>query len=102
MDGVDTTSSSGSLNSGKDEPVSAGSLSKLNTSWVLWFDTPGKVEGKRKQAAAVFSSGLRRVGTFDSIEEFWGIMNSLVVLGRVPLGSNLYLFRAGIEPRWEV
>lgn len=38
---------------------------------------------------------------FDSIEEFWGLYNTIVPPSTLPLKSNYYLFKDGIIPAWE-
>ncbi|TYI06009.1 hypothetical protein ES332_A10G128200v1 [Gossypium tomentosum] len=54
---------------------------KLERKWTFWFDS----QSKAKQGAA-WGSSLRKVYTFDTVEEFWC--------------SNMFQF-AGIEPKWE-
>ena len=42
-----------------------------------------------------------QVATFDTVEDFWGIYNSIRPPSQLNPGSNYHLFKAGIEPTWE-
>jgi len=44
---------------------------------------------------------IRRVVTFDSVEEFWGLYNNIVPPSQLPGKANYYLFKDGIVPAWE-
>ncbi|KAI3429655.1 hypothetical protein D9Q98_005740 [Chlorella vulgaris] len=68
----------------------------LETKWTLWFDNPN---GKQKQST--WGQTLRAVYTFDSVEDFWCLYNNIIPPSRLSPGSDLHLFREGIEPKWE-
>ncbi|KAI7836896.1 hypothetical protein COHA_009228 [Chlorella ohadii] len=68
----------------------------LETKWTLWFDNPN---GKQKQAT--WGQTLRAVYTFDTVEDFWCLYNNIIPPSRLSAGSDLHLFREGIEPKWE-
>jgi translation initiation factor 4E len=67
----------------------------LQNQWVLWFDNPVKRLGKD------WSQNLKKVATFDMVEDFWGIFNNIRPPSRLNAGSNYHLFKTGIEPTWE-
>ena len=69
---------------------------QLQNSWVLWFDNPVKRVGAKD-----WSQNLKKVATFDMVEDFWGIFNNIRPPSRLNAGSNYHLFKAGIEPMWE-
>mmetsp|Transcript_12654 Transcript_12654/g.30721 ORF Transcript_12654/g.30721 Transcript_12654/m.30721 type:complete len:227 (+) Transcript_12654:104-784(+) len=69
---------------------------QLQNSWVLWFDNPVKRLGAKD-----WSQNLKKVATFDMVEDFWGIFNNIRPPSRLNAGSNYHLFKAGIEPMWE-
>lgn len=68
----------------------------LETKWTLWFDNPN---GKQKQTT--WGQTLRAVYTFDTVEDFWCLYNNIIPPSRLSYGSDLHLFREGIEPKWE-
>mmetsp|Transcript_32728 Transcript_32728/g.77142 ORF Transcript_32728/g.77142 Transcript_32728/m.77142 type:complete len:218 (-) Transcript_32728:143-796(-) len=68
----------------------------LQNAWVLWFDNPVKRLGAKD-----WSQNLKKVATFDMVEDFWGIFNNIRPPSRLNPGSNYHLFKVGIEPMWE-
>uniref|UniRef100_A0A6U4ILI6 EIF-4F 25 kDa subunit n=1 Tax=Hemiselmis andersenii TaxID=464988 RepID=A0A6U4ILI6_HEMAN len=81
------------------EPLPAVDLSvkhPLQNAWVLWFDNPVKRLGARD-----WSSNLKKVATFDMVEDFWGVLNNVRPPSRLNPGSNYHIFKSGIEPMWE-
>jgi translation initiation factor 4E len=44
---------------------------------------------------------IRKVVSFDSVEEFWGLYNNVVPPSQLPGKANYYLFKDGIMPAWE-
>jgi len=68
----------------------------LQNAWVLWFDNPVKRLG-----ANDWGKNLKKVATFDMVEDFWGIFNNIRPPSRLNPGSNYHLFKVGIEPTWE-
>ena len=68
----------------------------LQNAWVLWFDNPVKRLGAKD-----WSQNLKKVATFDMVEDFWGIFNNIRPPSRLNAGSNYHLFKVGIEPTWE-
>lgn len=105
----DTTSS---LPNGSPSPISFDSLKLAGSShthasasegelplqnhWTFWYDE--KVQKGLEHDS--YTSALKRLGEFGSVQEFWRYMNHIDVNG-LPNGSNLRLFKSGIEPTWE-
>ncbi|RAL54537.1 unnamed protein product [Cuscuta campestris] len=69
---------------------------KLERKWTLWFDN----QSKPKQGAA-WGSSMRRVYTFDTVEEFWCLYEQIFKPSEVTVNADFHLFKAGIEPKWE-
>lgn len=67
----------------------------LNTKWTLWFTKP--LTSKNEN----WSDLLKPVISFGSVEEFWGIYNSIPVANQLPVKSDYHLFKEGIKPEWE-
>lgn len=68
----------------------------LNTKWTLWYTKPASPDAKES-----WSDLLRPVITFGTVEEFWGIFNSIPTAKDLPLKGDYHLFREGIKPEWE-
>ncbi|KIK59031.1 hypothetical protein GYMLUDRAFT_44768 [Collybiopsis luxurians FD-317 M1] len=93
----------------------------LFSPWTLWFDspmtknrnlpqtpssavppTPGPMPQTPGVAAAQgWMEDIKRVISFDSVEEFWGLYNNIVPPSALPQKANYYLFKEGIIPAWE-
>jgi len=95
----------------------------LYSSWTLWFDSPATKGRNLPQtpsasfpqtpstptpatAAAAAAAGgwmddIKRVISFDSVEEFWGLYNNIMPPSHLPSKANYYLFKEGIIPAWE-
>ncbi|CAH6720839.1 eukaryotic translation initiation factor 4E [[Candida] jaroonii] len=67
----------------------------LNNQWTLWYTKP-QVDKKEN-----WHDLLKPVITFSSVEEFWGIYNSIPQANQLPLKSDYHLFKNGIKPEWE-
>ncbi|KAK5666030.1 eukaryotic translation initiation factor 4E, variant 2 [Batrachochytrium dendrobatidis] len=68
----------------------------LQSAWTLWFDSPNK-----KSSVKEWSSNLKEIISFDTVEDFWGVINNVIGALDIPLAGNYHLFRKGIEPAWE-
>jgi len=68
----------------------------LQNRWTLWYDNPGK-----KTNSSTWGASLKRVVTFDTVEDFWRIFNNIRPATKLVLGSNYHLFKDHIEPKWE-
>ncbi|KAJ3719861.1 eukaryotic translation initiation factor 4E class I [Lentinula raphanica] len=93
----------------------------LYSPWTLWFDspmtknrnlpqtpisavpqTPGPIPQTPGVAAAQgWMEDIKRVISFDSVEEFWGLYNNIIPPSSLPQKANYYLFKEGIIPAWE-
>jgi len=89
----------------------------LYSPWTLWFDSPATKGRNLPQtpvtalpqtpqtpgvmAAQGWMEDIKRVISFDSVEEFWGLYNNIVPPSALPQKANYYLFKDGIIPAWE-
>ncbi|KZW02012.1 translation initiation factor eIF4e [Exidia glandulosa HHB12029] len=91
----------------------------LYSSWTLWFDSPSTKGRNLPQTPATPSAAtpftpatpgghgggwmddIKKVISFDSVEEFWGLYNNIVPPSQLPPKANYYLFKEGIIPAWE-
>jgi len=71
----------------------------LHTKWVLWFD--GALQSGKRSGANDWAKNMKRVGDFDTVEDFWGVINNIPPPSKLPVGCNYHLFREGIMPMWE-
>ncbi|MBA0797664.1 hypothetical protein Gohar_008337, partial [Gossypium harknessii] len=69
---------------------------KLERKWTFWFDN----QSRPKQGAA-WGTSLRKVYTFDTVEEFWCLYDQIFKPSKLPGNADFHLFKAGIEPKWE-
>jgi translation initiation factor 4E len=67
----------------------------LNCSWTLWYTKP------QTSKTESWADLLKPVITFSTVEEFWGIYNSIPQPSELPLKADYHLFREGIKPEWE-
>jgi len=68
----------------------------LQNSWTIWYDNPGK---RTNQAS--WGDHLRKITTFDTVEDFWRVFNNLKPASTLAQGSNYHIFKEHIEPKWE-
>lgn len=91
----------------------------LYSPWTLWFDSPLTKNRNLPQtpvsafpqtpipqtpgvaAAQGWMEDIKRVVSFDSVEEFWGLYNNIIPPSALPQKANYYLFKEGIIPAWE-
>lgn len=73
-----------------------GKKHPLEHRWTLWFDNPTS-----KQSVKVYGQTLRPVFTFDSVEDFWCLYNNIRTPGHLQPSATFYLFKEGIDPKWE-
>jgi translation initiation factor 4E len=72
---------------------------KLQHKWTLWYDDPALAKANPKEN---WEDNLKKIATFESVEDFWGLLNNLKKPSEIPAGSNYHLFKEGIKPMWEV
>lgn len=68
----------------------------LQNYWTFWYDEKA-TKGMERDS---YASALKRLGEFGTVQEFWRYMNHIDV-ANLPSGSNLRMFKSGIEPTWE-
>mmetsp|Transcript_11476 Transcript_11476/g.20290 ORF Transcript_11476/g.20290 Transcript_11476/m.20290 type:complete len:209 (+) Transcript_11476:65-691(+) len=68
----------------------------LEHRWTLWFDNP-----QAKQSLNKYGTTLRSVYTFDTVEDFWCLYNNIRTPGQLQPTATFYVFKEGIEPKWE-
>lgn len=79
-------------NSGQNEHA-------LQTGWCFWYD---KKEPYNKVDPITYRSKLIKLGSFDTIEQFWKLYCHIKRPSLLDLNVNLYLFRDGNHaPLWE-
>ncbi|KAL0951103.1 hypothetical protein HGRIS_007840 [Hohenbuehelia grisea] len=102
-----------------NDPTNFNVKHPLYSSWTLWFDSPATKGRNLPQtpisafpqtplpqtpgpaAAHGWMEDIKRVISFDSVEEFWGLYNNIVPPSQLPPKANYYLFKEGIIPAWE-
>ncbi|KAF8472710.1 translation initiation factor eIF 4e-like domain-containing protein [Kalaharituber pfeilii] len=71
----------------------------LMNKWTLWFTKPTSAKGGG--GAENWADNLKKVVSFDSVEEFWGIYNNITKTSELAVRSDYHLFKDGIRPEWE-
>ncbi|EGC30364.1 hypothetical protein DICPUDRAFT_41544 [Dictyostelium purpureum] len=68
----------------------------LQNRWSLWYDyQSGKINPEH------WVDSLKKVISFDSVEDFWCVFNNLPNVSNLKQGSSYHLFKDDIEPKWE-
>jgi len=75
--------------------TSAGGV-LLEHTWVFYFDR----RSPRGQEVHQYENSVRILGEFNTVQDFWRYWNN-IDLNRLPINSNLRLFKKGIHPTWE-
>jgi translation initiation factor 4E len=75
----------------------------LQTKWTFWFDVKGFVNPQDAQPvqANSYRDHLKKLATFDTIEQFVRYYAFLERPSQLPKNSNYHLFRHEIVPMWE-
>ncbi len=71
----------------------------LQSAWAFWYDK----KQSRKTDSAEFRARLHKVGSFDTVENFWKLYLYFKRPSSLETNVNLYLFRDGPKsaPMWE-
>eukprot|EP01016_Furgasonia_blochmanni_P042965 TRINITY_DN5770_c0_g1_i1.p1 TRINITY_DN5770_c0_g1~~TRINITY_DN5770_c0_g1_i1.p1 ORF type:complete len:258 (+),score=52.02 TRINITY_DN5770_c0_g1_i1:157-930(+) len=86
--------------SGNESPVKDTSgKTKLMRGFTFWFSV--FKQGKTKLRSGEYEETIRRVGSFDTIEDFWMYYQHIRRPDTLPSGVEFYLFQEGIRPMWE-
>eukprot|EP01111_Echinosteliopsis_oligospora_P012941 TRINITY_DN4519_c0_g1_i1.p1 TRINITY_DN4519_c0_g1~~TRINITY_DN4519_c0_g1_i1.p1 ORF type:complete len:254 (+),score=74.16 TRINITY_DN4519_c0_g1_i1:470-1231(+) len=99
-----TTTTSASQNSGEEEedvepsdlPVNNFQKHPLQNAWCLWYDNPMK-----RVSPSAWADQLKKITTFDTVEDFWRVYNHLKPASALASGANYHLFKDGVAPKWE-
>lgn len=75
--------------------VPASEHHELKDTWVFWYLIPNLSKSED------WSNYLKQVGEFHSVEDFWGIMNSVDRPMTLVTGCRYYIFKKGVKPLWE-
>lgn len=68
----------------------------LNSYWTIWYDCP-----QRKTTQQSWSLNIKKIASFNTIEDFWGTYNSIPPITKLAQASNYHIFRNDIKPEWE-
>lgn len=68
----------------------------LHRKWTMWFDNPRLADPEKD-----WKDNLTNCGSFDTIESFWRIFNSLKPSSQLATNSNYHVFKEGVIPMWE-
>jgi len=79
-----------------DITVDLATKHPLQHGWTLWYDNP-----RTRTTQTTWGDHLKRVHTFNTVEEFWCLWNNIKAANELPTGSDYHLFKLGIEPKWE-
>lgn len=79
------------INQNRSNPPQEGH--PLQDTWIFWF--------LRLRVNFSWEDSQVQLGSFSSVEKFWGIYNQLVSLSETPAGCNFSIFKKGIHPTWE-
>ncbi|EDO15311.1 hypothetical protein Kpol_1038p18 [Vanderwaltozyma polyspora DSM 70294] len=67
----------------------------LNSKWTLWYTKPAVDKSE------TWSDLLRPVTSFETVEEFWAIIQNIPEPHELPMKSDYHVFRDNIRPEWE-
>lgn len=67
----------------------------LYNKWTLWYTKPQVNKNE------TWYDLLNPIITFSSVEEFWGIYNSIPSADQLPVRSDYHLFKEGVRPEWD-
>ncbi|THH30058.1 hypothetical protein EUX98_g4112 [Antrodiella citrinella] len=121
IDEVDMQQQAENIRTVFNDPQNFNVKHPLFSAWTLWFDSPAtkgrnmpqtpmtafpqtplaQTPGGIASAAQGWMEDIKRVISFDSVEEFWGLYNNIVPPSNLPQRANYYLFKEGIIPAWE-
>ncbi|KAJ1552605.1 hypothetical protein HK405_010685 [Cladochytrium tenue] len=79
-----------------EDPINFTVKHALQRRWTLWFDSQAK-----KATQANWHDNLKKLVTFDTVEDFWGVYNHVLKASQLAHGSNFHLFKEGVRPMWE-
>ncbi len=75
-----------------------GSQEVLSTRpFTFWFS----YAPKGKLSKEDYESGIKALGSFSTVEEFWSYYQHMIRPDKLPVGCKFALFQEGIKPAWE-
>ncbi|KAG6902900.1 hypothetical protein C0995_010070 [Termitomyces sp. Mi166 len=111
---VDMISQAETIRTVFSDPTNFNVKHPLYSPWTLWFDSPATKGRNLPQtpvsafpqtplpqtpnvsaAAQGWMEDIKRVISFDSVEEFWGLYNNIIPPSQLPQKANYYLFKVG-------
>ena len=66
----------------------------LNDTWSLWYDDPSS-------QSSSYGEKIKEIYSFKTVENFWRLFQNIIKASDLQPSSTYYLFRKGIEPKWE-
>eukprot|EP01130_Rhizamoeba_saxonica_P005565 TRINITY_DN221_c0_g2_i1.p1 TRINITY_DN221_c0_g2~~TRINITY_DN221_c0_g2_i1.p1 ORF type:complete len:234 (-),score=34.38 TRINITY_DN221_c0_g2_i1:62-724(-) len=71
----------------------------LNQSYTFWY--MNRQDIPRTRDATVYIQHLKQIGSFRSVEDFWGCYNHIKRTDQLPHDYDFHVFRTGVSPTWE-
>lgn len=68
----------------------------LQSTWTMWYNPASK-----NTSSKAWTSNVRPIWSYSTVEDFWRLFNNLVPPSRLPQGSNYHMFKHGVAPEWE-
>ncbi|XP_030378727.1 eukaryotic translation initiation factor 4E1-like [Scaptodrosophila lebanonensis] len=88
------TAGSANLSSGSEnKSVESAPHHPLTNTWTLWY-----LENDRSKT---WEDMLHEVTSFNTVENFWSLINHIKPPSEIRLGSDYCMFKKGIRPMWE-
>ncbi|GAM17283.1 hypothetical protein SAMD00019534_004580, partial [Acytostelium subglobosum LB1] len=90
-----------------NDALSEQGLHQLDCSWTIWVIDPTTQSPMKPLTSSTSSShddylsSMDKIGTFDTVEEFWTCFRKLKPPSKMPIGATYHLFKTGIVPIWE-
>ncbi|KAG6812489.1 hypothetical protein H0H92_002596 [Tricholoma furcatifolium] len=114
---VDMASQAETIRTVFSDPTNFNVKHPLYSPWTLWFDSPATkgrnlpqtpvsampqtpVPQTPSAAAQNWMEDIKRVISFDSVEEFWGLYNNIIPPSQLPQKANYYLFKVWLVWTW--
>eukprot|EP00871_Galdieria_phlegrea_P002487 jgi/Galph1/3239/GphlegSOOS_G1944.1 len=69
----------------------------LQFAWTLWYSA----NAGGKLTPGLICQHLKKVATFRTVEEFWGVFNHVPQPSDIAPKADFHIFKEGIEPKWE-
>jgi len=80
----------------KDDPEN----NPLERSYTFWYSIKANEQNYRLSAQN-YENVIKKIGTFHTVEDFWGLYQHLVKPDNLPIQADYHLFEEGIKPMWE-